>query len=153
MRDLIMLLCARGQEKVFSFVIDPKKGHFFSEVNRHEDKLTCQNEYFKYYSRICPELLQKPDDIIEEQVLGHCFIHPTADIHPTAVLGPNVSIGAYVKIHEGVRVVNSIVLEDAEIQAHSVIINSMVGWNSKVGPWCRIEGTLFSDERLKFLQG
>jgi len=29
----------------------------------------------------------------------------------------------------------------------------MVGWNSKVGPWCRIEGTLFSDERSKFLQG
>jgi len=30
-------------------------------------------------------------------------------------LGPNVSIGAYVKVHEGVRIVNSIILEDAEI--------------------------------------
>ena len=97
-------------------------------------------------------------------MLGQCFIHPTADIHPTALvssslhfnlfqIGPNVSIGAYAKIHEGVRILNSIILEDAEIQAHSVIINSMVGWNAKVGPWCRIEGTLFSDERSKFLQG
>ena len=29
----------------------------------------------------------------------------------------------------------------------------MIGWNSKIGPWCRIEGTLFNDERSKFLQG
>jgi hypothetical protein len=29
----------------------------------------------------------------------------------------------------------------------------MIGWNSKIGPWCRIEGTLFNDERAKFLQG
>lgn len=32
-------------------------------------------------------------------------------------------------------------------------MNSLVGWNSKVGPWCRIEGTLFSDERIKYLYG
>jgi mannose-1-phosphate guanylyltransferase len=45
------------------------------------------------------------------------------------------------------------VLEDAEIQQHSYIINSMIGWNSKIGPWCRIEGTLFSDERSKLFYG
>ena len=64
-----------------------------------------------------------------------------------------MSIGAYARIHEGCRIINSIVLEDAEIQAHSVVINSMVGWNAKVGPWCRIEGTLFSDERSKYIHG
>ena len=88
MRDVIMLMCSRGPQKVFAYVIDPKKGEFFKEITRHEDKLTCQNIYFQYYSKICPELLQRPDDILEEQVLGHCFIHPTADIHPTAVVSP-----------------------------------------------------------------
>ena len=31
----------------------------------------------------------------------------------------------------------------------------MIGWNSKIGPWCRIEGTLFNDEqrRAKYMQG
>lgn len=29
----------------------------------------------------------------------------------------------------------------------------MIGWNSKVGPWCRIEGSLFSDERSKLIHG
>ena len=148
-----MFLQARGRQKAFAYIIDTEKGEFYKDISRHEDKLTCQNAYFQHYSKSLPELLLKPDDLVEGQVLGHCFIHPTAEIHPTAMLGPNVSIGAYVKIHEGVRIVNSIVLEDAEVQGHSVIINSMVGWNSKVGPWCRVEGTLFSDERSKFLQG
>lgn len=29
----------------------------------------------------------------------------------------------------------------------------MIGWNCKIGPWCRIEGTLFSDERSKYFHG
>jgi len=41
MRDVLMLMCARGPLKAFAFVIDPKKDHFFREINRHEDKLTC----------------------------------------------------------------------------------------------------------------
>lgn len=57
----------------------------------------------------------EPDDLLPEQKIGHVFIHPTADIDPTAIIGPNVSIGAYAKIHEGCRIINSIVLEDAEI--------------------------------------
>lgn len=28
-----------------------------------------------------------------------------------------------------------------------------MGWNSKIGPWCRIEGTLYSDERSKQFYG
>ena len=48
---------------------------------------------------------------------------------------------------------NSIVLEDTEIQAHCVVINSMIGWNTKIGPWCRIEGSLFSDDKAKKVQG
>jgi len=41
MRDVIMLMCSRGPQKVFAYVIDPKKGEFFKEITRHEDKLTC----------------------------------------------------------------------------------------------------------------
>ncbi len=44
-------------------------------------------------------------------------------------------------------------MEDSEVQSHTIVINSMVGWNVKVGPWCRIEGTLFTDERRKLLYG
>ena len=63
-------------------------------------------------------------------------------MHHTAILGPNVSIGAKAKIRAGCRILNSIILEDAEIQNNSYISCSLVGWNSKVGPWCRLEGSM-----------
>ena len=69
-------------------------------------------------------------------------IHPTAEVHHTAILGPNVSVGAKAKIRAGCRIQNSIILEDAEIQQNSYISCSLVGWNSKIGPWCRLEGSM-----------
>ena len=36
-----MFLLARGPQKAYAYVIEPKKGQFFKEILRHEDKLTC----------------------------------------------------------------------------------------------------------------
>ncbi|KAI9696905.1 MAG: Proteasome subunit alpha type-2 [Bogoriella megaspora] len=74
-------------------------------------------------------------------ILPPVYIHPTASVDPTAKLGPNVSIGANAKIGPGVRVKESIVLEDAEIKHDACVMYSIVGWNSKVGAWARVEGT------------
>eukprot|EP00999_Lentomonas_sp_LEN2_P002755 NODE_625_length_1317_cov_103.040336_g586_i0.p1 GENE.NODE_625_length_1317_cov_103.040336_g586_i0~~NODE_625_length_1317_cov_103.040336_g586_i0.p1 ORF type:complete len:403 (+),score=78.75 NODE_625_length_1317_cov_103.040336_g586_i0:70-1278(+) len=68
------------------------------------------------------------------------YVDPTATVHPTASLGPNVSVGANASIGPGVRVRNSIVLDDAVIQANACVLNSIVGWRSKIGKWARIEG-------------
>ena len=81
----------------------------------------------------------QPDQIVGMQSVS---IHPTAEVHHTAILGPNVSIGAKAKIRAGCRIQNAIILEDAEIQQNSFITCSLVGWNSKVGPWCRLEGSM-----------
>ena len=40
-------------------------------------------------------------------------MHPTAEVHPGAKLGPNVTVGAHGKIADGVRIISSIILEDA----------------------------------------
>ncbi|KAK2733383.1 Proteasome subunit alpha type-2 [Onygenales sp. PD_40] len=69
------------------------------------------------------------------------FIHPTATVDPTAKLGPNVSIGARAVIGAGVRIKESIVLEDAEVKHDSCVLYSIIGWNSRVGAWARVEGT------------
>lgn len=97
-------------------------------------------------------------------IIGDVFIDPTAQVHVTAKLGPNVSIGPGVIIGKGVRVKESIVLDRAEIkvgsivcvlslkrsrlfspripmQPYSSILYSIIGWSSKIGAWCRIEGT------------
>lgn len=74
-------------------------------------------------------------------IVGPVFIHPTATVDPTAKLGPNVSIGPGAIVGPGARVRDSIVLEDAEIKHDACVIYSIIGWNSKVGAWGRVEGT------------
>lgn len=74
-------------------------------------------------------------------ILPPVFIHPTATVDPTAKLGPNVSIGPRATIGAGVRIKESIVLEDAEIRHDACVLYSIVGWNSRVGAWARVEGT------------
>ncbi|KAH8684869.1 putative mannose-1-phosphate guanyltransferase [Tricladium varicosporioides] len=74
-------------------------------------------------------------------ILPPVFIHPTAQVDPTAKLGPNVSIGPRVVVGAGARIKEAIVLEDAEIKHDSCVLYSIIGWNSKVGAWARVEGT------------
>ncbi|PSR78356.1 nucleotide-diphospho-sugar transferase [Coniella lustricola] len=74
-------------------------------------------------------------------IIPPVFIHPSAQVDPTAKLGPNVSIGPRATIGRGARVKESIVLEDAEIKHDSLVTYSIVGWNSRVGAWARVEGT------------
>ena len=65
-----------------------------------------------------------------------------------ALVGPNVTIGKYVKIGEGARIKDSILLDDISVGAHSVIINSIIGWGTNIGTWTRIEGILkFGDKK------
>ena len=69
------------------------------------------------------------------------FIHPTAQVDPTAKLGPNVSIGPKAIIGAGARVKEAVVLDEAEIKHDACVLYSIIGWNSRVGAWARVEGT------------
>ncbi|EHY58195.1 hypothetical protein HRR83_004944 [Exophiala dermatitidis] len=74
-------------------------------------------------------------------IIPPVFIHPTATVDPTAKLGPNVSIGPKAVIGPGVRVKDAIVLEEAEIKHDACVLYAIIGWNSRVGAWARVEGT------------
>ncbi|KAG9233018.1 putative mannose-1-phosphate guanyltransferase [Amylocarpus encephaloides] len=74
-------------------------------------------------------------------ILPPVFIHSTATVDPTAKLGPNVSIGPRAVVGAGARVKETIVLEDAEVKHDACVLYSIIGWNSRVGAWARVEGT------------
>lgn len=44
-------------------------------------------------------------------------------------------------IGPGVRIRESIILEDAIVDRHSLILYSVIGKDSRVGRWARVEGT------------
>ena len=43
-------------------------------------------------------------------------------------------------IEEGVRLASCILLEGVRVCAHAVVLDSIIGWNSTVGSWARVEG-------------
>ena len=90
------------------------------------------------------------------------FIDKSADVHPEAKIGPNVTIGPNAVVKRGARIRNAIVLDNAVIggisnfcrstasfhkiyikfSEHAVVLDSIIGWESSLGSWCRVEGIL-----------
>eukprot|EP01100_Stratorugosa_tubuloviscum_P013462 TRINITY_DN6753_c0_g1_i1.p1 TRINITY_DN6753_c0_g1~~TRINITY_DN6753_c0_g1_i1.p1 ORF type:complete len:358 (-),score=165.00 TRINITY_DN6753_c0_g1_i1:245-1318(-) len=71
--------------------------------------------------------------------IGPVLIDNTSRISEGCLIGPNVSIGPNCIIEEGVRIRDSILLEGVTIASNSFIKNSIIGWKSTIGNWCRIE--------------
>jgi mannose-1-phosphate guanylyltransferase len=79
--------------------------------------------------------------------IGNVFIDEKVVIDKTSTIGPNVSIGKGVKIGKGVRISNSIILDGTIIHDFAFCSYSIIGWNSIIGKWSRIQGSPnFNDE-------
>ena len=74
-------------------------------------------------------------------IVAPVYIHPSATVDPTAMLGPNVSFGPGAIVGAGTRIKESIVLEEAEIKHDACVLYSIIGWQSKVGAWSRVDDT------------
>lgn len=70
---------------------------------------------------------------------GNVLVDPTAKISPDAKIGPNVVIGPNVTVGAGARLSRSVVLANSTIKPHAYVKNSIIGWNSTVGRWARVE--------------
>jgi len=109
---------------------------FWRQIKNAGSSVYCSDMYTKHYAKVKPHLLAPQS----ETVRGNVIIHPTAEIHPSARIGPDVTIGAGVKVGKGVRILHSIILDGAEIKDRACILYSIIGWESVVGMWTRIEG-------------
>lgn len=74
------------------------------------------------------------------QFVGDVLVHPTAKVGAGCKLGPNVVIGPGCVVEDGARIVRSTLLQGSKAKSHSFISSSIVGWNSSVGQWARVEG-------------
>uniref|UniRef100_H3AGB6 GDP-mannose pyrophosphorylase A n=2 Tax=Latimeria chalumnae TaxID=7897 RepID=H3AGB6_LATCH len=133
-QDIFTALAGRGQLYVF------KSDGFWSQIKSAGSAIYASRLYLQQYRQTHPERLAMTDEE-GPHIQGNVYIHPTANIDPSAVLGPNVSIGTGVTIGAGVRVRESIILHGATLQDHCCVLNSIVGWDSTIGKWARVEGT------------
>lgn len=78
---------------------------------------------------------------------GNVLIDPSAKIGKNCRIGPNVTIGPKVVIGDGVRLQRCVLLENSKVKDHAWIKSTIVGWNSSVGKWARLENvTVLGDD-------
>jgi mannose-1-phosphate guanylyltransferase len=70
---------------------------------------------------------------------GNVLIDPSAKIGKNCRIGPNVTIGPNCVIGDGVRLQRSVMLENSKIKDHAWVKSTIIGWNSTVGKWARLE--------------
>jgi mannose-1-phosphate guanylyltransferase len=78
---------------------------------------------------------------------GNVMIHPSAKIGKNCRIGPNVTIGPDVVVGDGVRLQRCVLLRGSKVKDHAWVKSTIVGWNSSVGRWARLENvTVLGDD-------
>lgn len=146
--DLIEMKPTSIEQETFPMLVEQKslysfdlKG-FWMDVGQPKDFLAGTVLYLNSLSKRNPEKLATGSNIV-----GNVMVDPTAKISLSAKVGPDVVIGPGVVIGDGVRITRSVVLSNSTIKDHSLVKSTIVGWNSTVGKWCRLEGvTVMGDD-------
>jgi mannose-1-phosphate guanylyltransferase len=119
---------------------------FWMDIGQPKDYLSGTCLYLSYLTSTKSPQLSDPAS--NPWVFGgNVLVDPTATVDPSAVIGPNVVIGPGVVIGKGVRLQRCVIMEGARVKDHAWIQSSIVGWNSTVGRWVRMENiTVLGDD-------
>ncbi|CAO1414505.1 unnamed protein product [Diamesa tonsa] len=123
-----------GTGKLFTLTVNKK----WAQVKNAASAIYANRQILELQKKTNPERFINKFNCT---IIDNVFIHPSAQVNENAVIGPNVSIMAGVVIHAGVRIRESIILENSVIDEHTLIIHAIVGKDSKIGKWARVEGT------------
>ncbi|KAI1337031.1 mannose-1-phosphate guanylyltransferase [Xylariaceae sp. FL0016] len=118
---------------------------FWMDVGQPKDFLTGTCLYLSSLTKKNSKLLASTS---EPYVYGgNVMIDPSAKIGKNCRIGPNVVIGKGVVIGDGVRLQRCTLLPGSKVKDHAWIKSTIVGWNSSVGKWARLENvTVLGDD-------
>jgi mannose-1-phosphate guanylyltransferase len=134
-QDVLLPLAGPGSD-LYLF----ETGDFWCQIKTPGMAIMCSELYMQRFRYTNPSALSSTGGKLSPTIEGNVVIDSSAQVHPSAKLGPNVCIAAGVTIGPGVRVAHSIILEGVTIKDHACVLFSIIGWNSIVGQWARVEG-------------
>lgn len=122
------------------FVYESKD--FWRQIKTAASAVPASALYLAQFQKTSPKLLSQPSKAGSggPTIISPVYIHPTAEVDETAKIGPNVSVGPAVRISAGARVKDAILMEGAFLDKHACVQNAIVGMNSKIGQWGRVDG-------------
>ncbi|CCH58603.1 hypothetical protein TBLA_0A08130 [Henningerozyma blattae CBS 6284] len=146
--DLIELKPTSIEKETFPILVQNKSLYSFDlegywmDVGQPKDFLAGTTLYLNSLAKREPAKLAKGTNVV-----GSVLVDSTAKIASTAKIGPNVTIGPNVIIGDGARIAGSVILANSNVKDHALVKNTIVGWNSTVGKWARLEGcTVLGDD-------
>jgi mannose-1-phosphate guanylyltransferase len=98
-------------------------GDFWCQIKTPGMAIMCSELYMQRFRYTNPSALSSTGGKLSPTIEGNVVIDSSAQVHPSAKLGPNVCIAAGVTIKD-----------------HACVLFSIIGWNSIVGQWARVEG-------------
>ncbi|KAF2753891.1 putative mannose-1-phosphate guanyltransferase [Pseudovirgaria hyperparasitica] len=132
-------ICKDGQ--LHSFDLEG----FWMDVGQPKDFLagTCL-----YLSSLTKKNSKELTPVSEPFVYGgNVLMDPSAKVGKNCRIGPNVTIGPNVVIGDGVRLQRCVLLSGSKVKDHAWVKSTIVGWNSSVGRWARLENvTVLGDD-------
>ena len=112
------------------------------DIGQPADFIKAGELYLGYLNKKEEQKMLKGDNIV-----GTVLADPSAKISKTAKIGPNVIIGKNCVIGDGTRLKNVCIMPNSSVGSNSYVINTLIGWSSKIGNWCRVEGmTVFGED-------
>lgn len=114
---------------------------FWRQIKSASATVSANRLYLENYGKKEANFLASTSNPSGPKIIAPVYIHPSAKVDPTAVLGPNVTIDANCVIGEGVRIKESVILPGVRIKDNACVIDSIIGWNSTIGTWSRVEGS------------
>lgn len=82
-------------------------------------------------------------------IKGNVLIDASATIGQGCSIGPDVSIGKGCVIGDGVRLSSCVIMRGVSVMNHTKIDSSIVGWESKIGTWSRLENNCVLGEDVQ----
>ncbi|EFE40617.1 hypothetical protein TRV_04667 [Trichophyton verrucosum HKI 0517] len=124
-------ICKDGQ--LHSFDLEG----FWMDVGQPKDFLSGTCLYLTSLTKQGSKLLASPSEPYVHG--GNVLVDPSAKIGKNCRIGPNVTIGPNVVIGDGVRLQRCVLLANSKVKDHAWVKSSIIGWNSSVGRWARLE--------------
>ena len=132
-------ICKDGQ--LHSFDLEG----FWMDVGQPKDFLSGTCLYLSSLSKTNPKALVSPSTPYVYG--GNVLVDKTAKIGKNCRIGPNVTIGPNVVVGDGVRLQRCVLLANSRVKDHAWVKSTIVGWNSSVGRWARLENvTVLGDD-------
>ncbi|KAJ1799186.1 mannose-1-phosphate guanyltransferase [Coemansia sp. RSA 2399] len=118
---------------------------YWMDVGQPKDFLTGTCLYLSSLAKRSPEMLVPASEAYVHG--GNVLVHPTASIGKGCKIGPNVTIGPNAVVGNGVCLQRCVLMEGTQVKDYAWVKNSIVGWNSSVGRWSRLDGvTVLGDD-------